>query len=387
MGVKRGSCKNPLATILLLAFAAVGRCAEVPEPPPVMIDYFYEPGCPECLQIEGEIVPMLKMRYEGLCTLRRHDIRFTSNVVTLVRYQETLGVSDNTPVSMFVDYSRPLLGLKAIREGLFSSVDECVVQRLDPEWTPPAPIEAGKLEDAQSRVSGFAIGAVLAAGLFDGLNPCAIATLVLFVSLLVVYGRKRGALLLMGVPFCIGSFATYTAIGFGLLACLHSLDGFPLVRRSIEVILAVGLMALASLSFRDAVRYAQSHDADAVLVKLPSWAERWIHLVARRGVKSHHLVLAGLGTGIAVTGLEAVCTGQVYVPALVVVAGSTDGAVAWRLLLLYNTMFILPLVAALVLARFGLTSETMVRWSKRNVPFSKTLLGLFFLAVAVYLLI
>ena len=384
MGVRCGVYRLALVSVLTL-FAAVSICAGN-QRPPVVVDYFYEPGCPECLQVEGEILPALKMRYEGLYTLRRHDMRVTSNVVTLIRYHETLDVTDNSSVSMFVDYSRPLLGLSAIREGLLSSVDACAGQRMHPGWRPPMPIEAGSIGDAKQRISGFAVGAVLTSGLIDGLNPCAIATLVFFISLLVVYGGQRRTLLLMGVPFCIGSFTTYTAIGFGLLSCLHSLESFPLVRRAIELLLVVGLVALAILSFRDAIHYSQSRSPDAVSVKLPAWAQRWIHLVARRGVKSHHLVVAGLVTGMAVTGLEAVCTGQVYVPALVVVAGETGDSTAWRLLLLYNAMFILPLVAALVLTRFGLTSETMLRWSKRNVPFSKTLLGLFFVAAAVYLL-
>jgi len=58
----------------------------------------------------------------------------------------------------------------------------------------------------------------------------------------------------------------------------------------------------------------------------------------------------------------------------------------WSLLLLYNTMFIMPLVVVLVLTRYGLTTETMIKWSKKNVSFSKTILGIFFLLVAVYLL-
>lgn len=59
----------------------------------------------------------------------------------------------------------------------------------------------------------------------------------------------------------------------------------------------------------------------------------------------------------------------------------------WGRLLLYNTMFIFPLMIAIVLTRFGLTTPAMLKLSRKNVPFSKTLLGLFFLAMATYLLI
>ena len=40
------------------------------------------------------------------------------------------------------------------------------------------------LQMAESRVKGFTTAAVIVAGLTDGINPCAIATLVFFMSLL-----------------------------------------------------------------------------------------------------------------------------------------------------------------------------------------------------------
>ena len=53
----------------------------------------------------------------------------------------------------------------------------------------------------------------------------------------------------------------------------------------------------------------------------------------------------------------------------------------------YNTMFILPLVVVLALTCQGLQTPTLVEWSCRNVVFSKVLLGLFFLAMAVLVLV
>lgn len=83
-----------------------------------------------------------------------------------------------------------------------------------------------------------------------------------------------------------------------------------------------------------------------------------------------------------VTALESVCTGQMYVPTLIVMVKSGMSK-AWYYLLLYNLMFITPLVVVFILTYFGLRTQTLLDWSKKNVVVSKVLLGSFFLILAV----
>ncbi len=377
------------ASIGLLIYLCASLLHAQDDISPVVIDYFYEPGCPECLRIKREVLPDLAERYEGFYQLNRHDMGLVSNVVKLVAYQEALGVTKNSPVSMFVDYTKALCGIEAIRSGLFPFLDESIEARMMSAWTPPNPIDwdaSCGMERARQRAGSFTVPAVIAAGLIDGINPCAISTLVFFMSLLIVSGIRGRGLLLMGTSFCLASFATYTAIGFGLLRCLHMLEAFPTAKAVFEGVLAATLLLLAFLSFRDAIRYRRSHNPHHVSVQLPDKVKRLIHTFLRKGVKSHHLLLAGLGVGTVVTALETVCTGQVYVPTMALVIREGGDSRILALLLLYNAMFIMPLTAAIILTRYGLTTQTMLRWSKQNVPSSKILLGIFFLAIAAYLL-
>lgn len=75
--------------------------------PPVIIDYFYEPGCPECGRVSGEVMPDLNARYEGFYRIERHDTGITSNVIKLIAYQKTAGVEKNSAVTMFVATRMP----------------------------------------------------------------------------------------------------------------------------------------------------------------------------------------------------------------------------------------------------------------------------------------
>ena len=362
--------------------------------PPVIIDYFYEPGCPECGRVTREIMPELNARYEGFYQIRRHDTGVISNVVRLIAYQNAAGITKNSSVSMFVDYTNALCGIDAIRSGVPAMMDRLIEKRMTPGWSPPLPIswDVGETTQAATqRLKAFTLPTVLFAGLVDGINPCAISTLVFFMSMLTTAGVRGRGLLLMGGAFAFASFATYTAIGLGLLRSLHMLDAYPAARSVFETVLALILLLLAALSFRDAYRYRRSHRPEDVSVQLPAMVKKLINRVLRKGVRSRHLLLAGVGTGTLVTALETVCTGQVYVPTMALVIRDAGGSGifqigVWGLLLLYNAMFITPLLAALILTRYGLSTPAMLKLSRKNVPFSKTLLGLFFLALATYLI-
>lgn len=63
-------------------------------------------------------------------------------------------------------------------------------------------------------------------------------------------------------------------------------------------------------------------------------------------------------------------------------AGGKAVSKAWGYLLLYNLMFIVPLVTVFILTYFGLRTPTLLDWSKKNVVVSKVLLGIFFIILA-----
>lgn len=95
-------------------------------------------------------------------------------------------------------------------------------------------------------------------------------------------------------------------------------------------------------------------------------------------------MLGGLFIGAAVTALESVCTGQVYVPTLVLILKNNDLAEsrAWLYLLTYNLMFILPLILTFIAVYFGLRTDTLIKWGRKNVVLSKCLLASFFTLMA-----
>lgn len=374
---------------MLIVVCAVGHAQEVQ---PVEIDYFYEAGCAECFKVNNHVIPELNERYEGFYRMNWYDVGVKTNIIRLATYQNALNIISNESVMMVVDYAYVFNGYSAIKGGLLAQVDDSIARRMDSDWEPlePIAVEWNDVEMFHERLRGFTVAMVIGAGITDGINPCAIATLVFFMSLLAVSRVHGRGLLLMGVSFCLATFLTYTAIGFGLLRALHLLTGFEWGRFGLELVMMVFLSVFACLSFRDAYRYNISGKADAVTLQLPKRVKQKMHEVMRRGLGAKSLVIGGFLIGSAVTSLESVCTGQVYVPTLVMVikaippTGSGHLAlVAWRYLVVYNLFFLVPLVTVFLLTYFGLRTHALLDWSRRNVVFSKIVLGLFFVLMAI----
>jgi len=356
----------------------------VPNPPSVRIEFFFEAGCGNCEQVENEILPELDSRYSGFYHLERLDILQMTNYLRLAGYQERLKSQENEDVSIMLNNRFFLNGIQEIRTKIFNTMDELLIApaALDSTAAPPP----ATMEVLRNRVRRFTPLSVMAAGLVDGLNPCAMATLVFFMSALAVARVGGARLLLAGGAFCVASFLTYLTIGLGLLQVLRPLAILAHTREVINTIMLLLLLGFAALSFRDAWLFRTRGDAHGMALRLPRPLMLATHAIMRRGLKTRHLALGGFLIGVAVTMLESVCTGQVYVPTLVLVLRSGAGAgTAAGYLVLYNLLFILPLVIVLGLTWQGLRTARLLEWSRHHVVVGKCLLGMLFLALAVLL--
>ncbi len=389
-------------TAVFLAFAASGGAEQQNGSEDVIradqavciVDFFQEPGCAECRRIRNEVLPELRARLEEAVTVRKWDVTTEEGYQRLIRCQSALDITSNASSLVVVNGDVALAGWTEIREELIPTAEMILARHLaeDSPASEDAETEASSTsptlpEDAPNlalrQLHGFSALGVAIAGLADGINPCAIATLVFLISLLAALRVRGRMLLLTGGAFCVATFLTYFAIGFGLLSILDSLAGLGALQRIVEAAMLGVLGVLAVLSFGDAWRYARTGRADAVMLKLPERGSRLVRRVVHSQFRRRNLLVGGFVAGAVVTAVESVCTGQVYVPTLVYllrVRQATGPALGY--LVLYNIMFLIPLVVAFVLAYAGLETERFLRFSRQNVVVAKVLLGLLFVALA-----
>lgn len=379
-----------LVSLFHMAGAALGDAAEGHAP--IAIDFFFEAGCESCATVRSEVLPELENRYAGHYVLRECDIGEKTNYLKLVAYQDRFKVHDNEPVSMVVDGNDYLSGVDRIKQGLFAVLDAALARRIDKAigTNDTACVTSGAPSDEliRRRVGEFTFVGVIGAAVVDSINPCAISTLVFFMSVLSVahIGVRRMAL--AGISFLAACFIAYIGIGFGLLRILQFLTAWHWVKEVVDIGLIALMGTLAVFSFRDAYRYHKSGQATDVSIKLPDAIQERIHRVLRNGMHKRSLIIGGFGAGVAVTLLESICTGQVYVPALVMVLKSGQSLLRCAAyLILYNLIFILPLAIVLGLTCGGLSTPSLIGWSRRNVVISKSLIGLFFIGMSLLMLV
>lgn len=207
-----------------------------------------------------------------------------------------------------------------------------------------------------NRFHAFGTLTVAGAGLLDGINPCAFATIVFFISYMNLVGRGRKEILIAGSAFALAVFVTYLLLGLGTLAFMNYLNRFSIVAKCVYLLAAIATFTLAGLSLCDAVKAKQGKTKE-IMLQLPRALKLRIHKVIWEQTRASGVIAGALVIGFVISALELVCTGQVYLPTITFVTG-VDGmrAHAFAYLLLYNLMFIVPLLGVFGCVYWGTTS-------------------------------
>lgn len=98
---------------------------------PLFIEFFYAPGCEECVEIDRDLLPALADEFKGKIIIRRHDVTLPVEYERLLNLQKKTGTTSATTLSVFVDEHTPLCGRDAIRKNLRGLIEEAL-QRKQP---------------------------------------------------------------------------------------------------------------------------------------------------------------------------------------------------------------------------------------------------------------
>ena len=163
-----------------------------------------------------------------------------------------------------------------------------------------------KTDDAESeivkRFSAFGTLAVAGAGLLDGINPCAFATIVFFISYMSLVGRERKEMLIAGGAFAAAVFVTYLLMGMGALKFLSFLNEFSVIAKCVYLLAAIGTFTLAFLSLYDAIKARQGKVKEMSL-QLPKSLKLRIHKVIREQTRTSGVIIGALAIGFAISAL------------------------------------------------------------------------------------
>src|SRR5574341_320584 len=187
--------------------------------------------------------------------------------------------------------------------------------------------------------------AVVVGGLIDGINPCAFTVLILFVTAMLAtlqvsaasdINAARARIIGLGSIYIAAVFLTYLALGVGLLATSALFSRFHAPAR-IGALLAMGmgLWMLKDFFLPDV----------GPRLAAPKMIGQWTADAARKATIPA-LIVGGFLIGLCTVP----CSGAVYLAVLSLLSVQSSAFVGFAYLVLYNLMFILPLVALLIAA-------------------------------------
>ncbi len=350
---------------------------------PIYMAYFEQAGCQECARTTYDL-RLVRDQFPQLVVESFLMGEAESKVLNEWLSQEYDVPEEkrlSTPM-IFVGQD-VLIGSEANLENLLEVVGKYASTGADRTWDQFDRAQAE--QNLIDRFRSFGVLTVLGAGLIDGLNPCAFATLVFFISYLTFTGRRGRDILFVGLAFSLGVFLTYLLVGVGLLKVIQSLSFFTALGRWVYLITALLCAVLAVLTFRDYLK-ARKGQATEMTLKLPLALRRRIHKVIREGAQVRAFVAMAFVTGFVVSLIELACTGQVYLPTIVYVMSRPElAAQAFFYLVLYCLIFILPLVIVFALTYFGTTSEQLGRFVDRHTSTIKLITALVFVGLALWM--
>jgi len=196
---------------------------------------------------------------------------------------------------------------------------------------------------------------IVAAAVVDSVNPCAFSVLLLTIAFLFSIGKLRSEALKIGGLYILGIFVAYTLIGLGILQAL-SFFGIPhfMGKVGASLLVLVGVLNLINEFFPNF----------PVKLKIPDAAHHTMARLLERG-SAPLVFLLGAFVGIC----EFPCTGGPYLAALGLLHDSATYVSGLSYLVLYNIIFVLPLVVILAIASNPALLEKVRAWqrSERSV--------------------
>ena len=361
--------------IALMLFAGISFAQEENT---VNVHMFYGKGCAHCermhvfLEDMQEKYPLLNINeYETYFDQENRELfqKMADSFETEIEGVPTLFIDDK----VIVGFSTSL------GESIENEIKACIEQdcgdpinKVRTEETIEVIGESSPAEnpDIIQFKKTVTIPAVILAAAVDAINPCAFAVLIILLTTILATGIKRRALF-AGIAFTASIYISYFLMGIGLYSAIQA-AGFS---RTFYVIVAVLAIIVGLFNLKDYLWYGKWF-----IMEVPmSWRPKMKSLI--KGVTS---VPGAFLIGFVVSLFLLPCTSGPYIVILGLLAETATKNTAFLLLLLYNFIFVLPMLLITFAVYFGFTTtEQAEAWRTKKLKVLHLIAGIIILLLGV----
>ncbi len=215
---------------------------------------------------------------------------------------------------------------------------------------------------------------LIGAALVDSINPCAIGVILFLSSVLLRVSSSKGTLLFLGGVYISTVYVVYLLSGLGLVWFQHALisKGYAEI---VGVIVGSLVIALGLVELKDVFWYGKGISLEI--------APRHRETLTRMAERISLLGVVAIGAFVAA--VELPCTGGPYLAVTAILAKSFDLR-AFLYLLLYNMIFVLPLVVILIVIYFGASTYRLKKWRQEQRRWMNLASGLLMIVLGGFLI-
>ena len=341
----------------------------------VCIVYFYSETCPHCAQVKP-LIDSLADEYSDEIHLHRYDVSEPENIQLYNKLCTQRGYSGKKIPLVGIN-DRILIGEEQIRENLEDEIQrgKDMEEKTCPIGTSSCP--AGNNTDSLlpkvEKLDWWSIiPVIVVAGLGDGVNPCAFVILIfVMVFLQSISGSKR-RVAKVTLTYTIALFITNILLGV-LYFMVTTRIGFPDIMRNLVIIISI---VAGLINIKDFFYYGKG-----VSLGIPKSTKKYLESLIHKASVPASLVL-----GVSVAILEAPCSVPIYLAVIEVLKNEGTSLLAvMPYILIYNLMFILPLIVLATLVYMGYRAEIFERQTVKGKRYMKLVIGVLLLVLAALL--
>lgn len=332
--------------------------------------YFYGEGCIHCENIKPFIAG-LEARYPELKLEKLEVYRNAGNNKKLGEMKRQFGINGSVSFPTVFIGRNVSIGEDETRDHL----EEYILaekQQLA-TGTPVNPVNLTPVDTGiQSGTPALTLPVIVAAALVDSINPCAFAVLIILLAYLTSLGERR-RIALVGCTYIATVFIVYFIAGLGLLTVIQGigLTGIVFTAAAVIAIIA-GLINIAEVLLKREIFTL------AIPVSQKDAIDRYIKKAS---------VPSAIVLGALVSMVELPCTGGIYLAILGLIGDKMTLAEGIPYLVLYNLIFVLPLVVILLVMYWGGTPERMEAFRTGSRRWVRLLMGIVMVALGAAMLL
>ncbi|MBW2965068.1 hypothetical protein KY363_06430 [Candidatus Woesearchaeota archaeon] len=326
---------------------------------------FYGKGCPHCAAEEAFLTEM-QDKYPTL-TVHEYEVYFNqTNRELMQKMAAAYGTEVGGVPTTFVN-GKVIVGFSdAIGKSVEQEIQNCIqtlcknpLDRLQQGNTEETVVISGSKSPAEepsktAATEGLTIGAVVAAAAVDAINPCAFAVLILLLTAILGAGNRKRALF-AGLAFSLAVYISYLLMGLGLFTAITAAG----VTHTFYTVVAVLAIVVGLFNLKDYLWYGKWFKMEV--------PDRWRPKM-KMLLKSVTSVPGAFFIGFLISLFLLPCTSGPYIVILGLLAKTATRDYAMLMLLLYNFIFILPMLLITFAIYFGFTSTAKAEeWRQRKL--------------------